>query len=58
MVWYGKIEAPMSAEINEAFEQYKDRVNTVELKLDSGGGSVKEGERVISNRGDHGSRGP
>jgi hypothetical protein len=48
MVWYGKIEAPMSAEINEAFEQYKDRVNTVELKLDSGGGSVKEGERVIS----------
>ncbi len=38
----------MSAEINEAFEQYKDRVNTVELKLDSGGGSVKEGERVIS----------
>ena len=36
MVWYGKIEAPMSAEISDAFEQYKDRVNTVELKLDWG----------------------
>ena len=48
MVWYGKIEAPMSAEISDAFDHYKDRVNTVELKLDLGGGSVKEGERVIS----------
>lgn len=48
MVWYGKIEAPMSTEISAAFEENKNRINTVELKLDSGGGSVKEGERVIS----------
>ena len=27
MVWYGKIEAPMSAEISDAFDHYKDRVN-------------------------------
>ncbi|MGE4183359.1 MAG: hypothetical protein AB7E81_00025 [Hyphomicrobiaceae bacterium] len=37
----------MSAEIATAFELNRWRVRAVELKLDSGGGSVKEGEEVI-----------
>jgi hypothetical protein len=47
MLWAGAIEAPMSTEISAAFELNKDRVKAVELKLNSGGGSVKEGEKVI-----------
>jgi hypothetical protein len=48
MVWSGRIQAPMSAEIAAAFEENKDRVRGIELKLDSDGGSVAEGERVIA----------
>jgi hypothetical protein len=47
MLWRGRIEAPMSAEISAAFEQNKNGVKGVVLKLDSEGGSVAEGERVI-----------
>lgn len=47
MIWAGKIQAPMSDEIRAAFDLNKDRVKIIELKLDSAGGSVKEGERVI-----------
>lgn len=47
MQWHGRIQAPMSLEISEAFERNKDKVKGIELRLDSGGGSVKEGERVI-----------
>jgi ATP-dependent protease ClpP protease subunit len=47
MLWAGVIEAPMSTEISAAFELNKNRVKAVELKLNSGGGSVKEGEKVI-----------
>lgn len=45
--WRGRIDAPMSAEIDAAFRQYKSSVKGVLLKLDSEGGSVAEGERVI-----------
>ena len=48
MVWRGHIQAPMSEEIKAAFEQNKDGIRGVELKLDSGGGSVTEGKRVIA----------
>jgi hypothetical protein len=48
MVWKGEIKAPMSDEISAAFELNKDRIRKVEFKIDSGGGSVKEGEKVIA----------
>jgi hypothetical protein len=48
MVWKGEIKAPMSDEISAAFELNKNRIRKVEFKLDSGGGSVKEGEKVIA----------
>jgi ATP-dependent protease ClpP protease subunit len=47
MIWNGKIEKPMSEEISTAFEDNKASVKAVELKINSGGGSVTEGERVI-----------
>ena len=37
----------MSDEISAAFEQNKSTIKKVELKLDSVGGSVAEGEKVI-----------
>jgi len=48
MIWKGEIKAPMSDEISAAFELNKNRIRKIEFKLDSGGGSVKEGERVIA----------
>ena len=48
MQWRGRIAAPMSLEISEAFERYRDRVRGIEFMLDSPGGSVREGERVIA----------
>ncbi len=48
MLWSGPIKAPMSTQISAAFEDNKAGVRGVELKLNSSGGSVKEGERVIA----------
>ena len=48
MVWRGRIEAPMSSEISAAFEENKSSIKGIEFKIDSGGGSVTEGERVIA----------
>jgi hypothetical protein len=48
MIWRGPVQAPMSQEIRSAFEQNKEGLRGVEFKIDSGGGSVKEGERVIA----------
>ena len=48
MIWTGIVESGMSEEIRTAFDANKDSIRAVELKLDSGGGSVAEGERVIA----------
>jgi ATP-dependent protease ClpP protease subunit len=48
MVWKGGIQAPMANEIIAAFEEHEDNIRGIELKLDSDGGSVAEGERVIA----------
>jgi len=47
MAWHGEIAAPMAAQISEAFESRKAGATRFVLLLDSGGGSVAEGERVI-----------
>jgi len=47
MAWQGEIAAPMAAQISEAFEARKVGATRFLLLLDSGGGSVAEGERVI-----------
>ncbi len=45
--WTGKVAAPMAQQIQNAFEQRKHESTRVVLTLASGGGSVREGERVI-----------
>jgi hypothetical protein len=47
MTWRGRVGAPMARQIRHAFEAHKRRSKRIVLKLDSGGGSVQEGERVI-----------
>ncbi len=47
MAWKGAVRKGISQKIRAAFEKHKDAITTVELRLDSTGGSVKEGERVI-----------
>lgn len=47
MSWRGRVGAPMAQQIRRAFEAHKRGSNRIVLKLDSGGGSVREGERVI-----------
>ena len=47
MAWHGEIAAPMAAQISEAFEARKASATRFVLLLDSGGGSVAEGERAI-----------
>jgi hypothetical protein len=47
MSWQGPIAAPMATQISEAFEARRSHATRVVLILDSGGGSVAEGERVI-----------
>src|SRR5687768_14277206 len=47
MAWHGESAAPMAAQLNEAFEARKAGATRFVLLLDSGGGSVAEGERVI-----------
>jgi hypothetical protein len=47
MVWKGAVQKGISEQIRAAFEQNKDEITAVELRLDSTGGSVAEGERVI-----------
>lgn len=43
----GKIAAPLAEEIEREFERYKAGVSRIKFNLDSGGGSVKEGKKVI-----------
>jgi hypothetical protein len=48
MTWTGTIRPGMAKKIRAAFEKYKDRFRVIEFVLDSWGGSVREGERVIA----------
>jgi hypothetical protein len=45
--WRGKVAAPMAAQIRDAFERHRHQGTRIVLTLDSGGGSVAEGERFI-----------
>src|SRR5262245_611442 len=47
MSWHGRVGAPMAQQIRHAFEAHKRRSSRIVLKLDLGGGSVREGECVI-----------
>lgn len=47
MVWNGAIGKGMTEQIRAAFDRHKDDTRTVVFRLDSPGGSVAEGERVI-----------
>jgi len=47
MSWRGTVAAPMAQQIRHAFEANKRTSKRIVFKLDSGGGSVQEGERVI-----------
>ena len=47
MIWRGKVAAPMAAQIREAFERHRSQATRIVLTIDSGGGSVAEGERTI-----------
>lgn len=48
MVWKGPVENTMADQIQAAFTEHKDHIRGVAFKLNSGGGSVFEGERVIA----------
>ena len=45
--WSGRIAKPMAAEIRAAFTQWRTYRQRIVLQLSSGGGSVREGRRVI-----------
>jgi hypothetical protein len=47
LVWTGRVEAGMADAIARAFDQHKAATRRVLLTIDSGGGSVPEGRRVI-----------
>ena len=48
LFWTGKIAPGMADQIQQAFEANKQHSNRFVLVLNSGGGSVREGERVIA----------
>jgi ATP-dependent protease ClpP protease subunit len=45
--WSGKIEAPMAARIEQAFERHRREAHTFVLALSSPGGSLDHGARVV-----------
>lgn len=47
MMWGGEVRPGMAEKIRTAFDKYKDRFHAIELVLDSPGGNVHEGEKVI-----------
>lgn len=44
--WRGKIEAPLLANIEDAFQRHKDSARTFKLSLSSPGGSLDHGAKV------------
>ncbi|MDX2201639.1 MAG: hypothetical protein NW223_02735 [Hyphomicrobiaceae bacterium] len=47
MAWSGRVAGSMADQIRAVFEAERHRARRIVLKLNSGGGSVSEGERVI-----------
>lgn len=47
MEWNGGIARPMAEQIRSAFREHQGRGSRVVFRINSGGGSVAEGERVI-----------
>lgn len=47
MHWDGGIAKPMAEQIRSAFQEHQGRAKRVVFRINSGGGSVAEGERVI-----------
>ena len=47
LTWRGRIDAPMEARLQEAFEKYKGSTRTFVLDLSSPGGSIDHGARVV-----------
>ena len=47
MSWKGEIRPGMAKRIKSAFEKNKDKFTVIEFAIDSDGGSVREGRRVI-----------
>ena len=47
MAWSGAVRPGMAKAIETAFEQHKDEFKVIQFTINSGGGSVGEGERVI-----------
>ena len=47
MTWTGAVRPGMTEKIRAAFDKHKNSFRVIEFVIDSGGGSVREGERVI-----------
>jgi ATP-dependent protease ClpP protease subunit len=47
MSWHGEVNQSMTAQISEAIETYKSQAERFKLQLNSGGGVVRDGERLI-----------
>lgn len=45
--WSGRVDRPMAAQVWKAFNQWKDRASRIVIELDSPGGLVSEGNKVI-----------
>lgn len=46
--WSGPIDPPFESELRQGFNEWGDRIERVRIHLDSPGGSVDEGEKVVS----------
>lgn len=46
--WRGRIDRPMARDISKEFNNWKDKSSRIVIELDSPGGSVSEGDRVIN----------
>jgi ATP-dependent protease ClpP protease subunit len=47
MSWHGEVNQSMTDQISEAIERYQSQAERFKLQLNSGGGVVREGERLI-----------
>ncbi|MEM8770896.1 MAG: hypothetical protein AAGD92_04505 [Pseudomonadota bacterium] len=45
--WSSEVEAPMGRRFEEAYDEWRDRVSLFIIELDSPGGALAEGKRVI-----------
>ncbi len=45
--WADAVEAPMAMQFRDAFAQWRERTDTIIIDLNSPGGSLREGQKVI-----------